>query len=124
RQVIEFAFRLPENFKQRGACGKWLLRQVLYQYVPAALVDRPKKGFSAPIAEWLRGPMRAWAEELLDGTRLRQEDFFDAGHIRRNWREHLDRKRDWSAGLWHVLMFQAWLDEQKKAPVPAADSPS
>lgn len=112
-QVIEFAFRLPTAFKQRGRCNKWLLRQVLYEFVPPELVDRPKRGFSAPLAEWLRGPMRDWAEQLLDETRLRQEGFFNARQIRQYWREFLSQKRDWSPGLWHVLMFQAWLDEQK-----------
>lgn len=112
-RVIEFAFRLPTSFKQKGNSGKWLLRQILHQYVPRALVDRPKRGFAAPIAEWLRGPMRAWAEDLLGETRLRREGFFDARQVRQNWREHLDWKRDWSPGLWHALMFQAWLDEQK-----------
>jgi asparagine synthase (glutamine-hydrolysing) len=115
-RVIEFAFRLPGSFKQKDGQGKWLLRQVLYQFVPPALVDRPKRGFGAPIAEWLRGPMREWAEELLGETRLHQDDFFKARQIRQIWREHLDQKRNWSAGLWHVLMFQAWLDEQKRRP--------
>lgn len=115
-RIVEFAFRLPASFKHNGGQGKWLLRQILYQFVPRALVDRPKRGFAAPIAEWLRGPMREWAEQLLDETRLRQEGFFDARQIRQRWQEHLSQKRDWSPGLWHVLMFQAWLDEQKLPP--------
>ncbi|MDE3066481.1 MAG: asparagine synthase (glutamine-hydrolyzing) [Verrucomicrobiota bacterium] len=115
-RIVEFAFRLPVAFKQKGNTGKWLLRQILYQYVPRALVDRPKKGFAAPIAGWLRGPMRDWAEDLLDETRLRQEGFFDDREVRARWQEHLSRKRDWSPGLWHTLMFQAWLDEQKTRP--------
>jgi asparagine synthase (glutamine-hydrolysing) len=115
-RVVEFAFRLPASFKQRGNQGKWLLRQILYQHVPSALVDRDKKGFVAPIADWLRDPMREWAEDLLSETRLRQENFFNSRQVRQNWKEHLDRKRDWSPGLWHALMFQAWLDEQKRRP--------
>ncbi len=115
-RVIELAWRLPASFKQNRSQGKWLLRQILHQYVPPALVDRPKKGFAAPIAEWLRGPMREWAEQLLGETHLRQEGFFDARQIRRKWQEHLAQKRDWSPGLWHVLMFQAWLEEQSVAP--------
>jgi asparagine synthase (glutamine-hydrolysing) len=114
-QIVEFAFRLPTSFKRRGNCGKWLLRQMLYRYVPAALVDRPKKGFGVPLAEWLRGPLREWADDLLGETRLRQEGFFNARQIRQNWQEHLCKQRDWSQGLWHVLMFQAWLEEQKRA---------
>ena len=122
-RIIEFAFRLPASFKQRGRESKWLLRQVLYQHVPPVLVDRPKRGFGAPIAEWLCGPLRDWAEQLLGETRLCQEGFFDTRQIRQKWREHLGRKRDWSPGLWHVLMFQAWLDEQKTAPHRTADIP-
>jgi asparagine synthase (glutamine-hydrolysing) len=117
-RVIEFAFSLPTRFKRNGGEGKSLLRQMLYQYVPPALVDRPKKGFSVPLAGWLRGPMRDWAEALLDESRLRREEFFDARHVRQNWQEHLLRKRDWSPGLWHVLMFQAWLEQQGRIEPP------
>ena len=111
-RLIEFACKLPTRFKQRGTEGKWLLRQVLYRYVPRALVDRPKRGFGAPIAEWLRGPLRDWAEHLLDETRLRQEGFFEAREVRRKWQEHFSKTRDWSLALWPVLMFQAWLETQ------------
>jgi asparagine synthase (glutamine-hydrolysing) len=123
-RIYEFSCRLPASLKQRGNKGKWLLRQILHQYIPSALVDRPKRGFAAPIAEWLRGPMRNWAEELLGETRLRQEGFFDTRQIRQKWQEHLSQKRDWSPGLWHVLTFQAWLDEQTVPPIPTATVPS
>jgi asparagine synthase (glutamine-hydrolysing) len=123
-RIIEFAWSLPASFKRKRNRGKWILRQILYQYVPPALVDRPKRGFGAPIAEWLRGPLRDWAEELLGATRLRQEGFFETRVIREKWQEHLSSKRDWSAGLWHVLMFQAWLDEQKIVPGQAEAAPS
>ena len=115
-RIIEFAWSLPSSLKQRRNQGKWLLRQILHQYVPPALVDRPKRGFGAPIAEWLRGSLRGWAEDLLGATRLRQEGFFEPRVVREKWQEHLSKKRDWSAGLWHVLMFQAWLDQQKVVP--------
>jgi len=82
---------------------------------PRALVERPKKGFAAPIAQWLCGPLRAWAESLLGETRLSQEGFFEPKKLGQRWREHLSGKRDWSPGLWHVLMFQAWFDPQKSA---------
>jgi asparagine synthase (glutamine-hydrolysing) len=114
-RLIEFACRLPTSFKQRERQGKWLLRQVLYRYVPRTLVDRPKRGFGAPIAEWLRGPLRDWAEQLLGEARLRQEGFFEVPEVRRKWREHFSRRRDWSLALWPVLMFQAWLEKQNSA---------
>ena len=115
-RVIEFTWSLPASIKQRRNKGKWLLRRILHRYVPSALVERPKRGFAAPIAEWLRGPLREWAEHLLDETRLRQEGFLEPWALRRRWREHLSRRRDWSPGLWHVLMFQSWLDEQRVVP--------
>jgi asparagine synthase (glutamine-hydrolysing) len=115
-RIIEFAWSLPSSFKQRRNQGKWLLRQLLHQYVPQALVDRPKRGFAVPIAQWLRGPLRDWAEQLLGAARLRQEEFLEPRVIREKWHEHLSGRRDWSAGLWYVLMFQAWLDQQKIVP--------
>lgn len=116
-RLIEFAFGLPSSFKQKDGQNKWLLRQLLYQYVPRALVDRPKRGFAAPISGWLRGVMREWAEALLDETRLQREGFFNPRQVRQTWQEHLSRKRDWATPLWHVLMFQAWLEQQ--GPIPS-----
>ena len=110
--VIEYAWRLPSSLKQRRGCGKYLLRRVLHQYVPPALVERPKHGFSVPIAEWLRGPLRPWAEALLSPARLRQEGYFDDRAIRQKWMDHLDGKQDLGTPLWHVLIFQAWLELQ------------
>jgi len=119
-RIIEFAWSLPISFKVQRNQGKWLLREVLHQYVPRALVDRPKRGFGAPIADWLRGSLRGWAEDLLGEGRLRKEGFFEAAEVRRKWQEHLSLRRNWAAGLWHVLMFQAWLDEQKPVSKPTA----
>jgi asparagine synthase (glutamine-hydrolysing) len=119
-RIIEFACSLPSSFKQRQGQGKWILREMLYDYVPRALVDRPKRGFGAPIGEWLRGSLRGWAEGLLDEARLRQEGFFEPGQVRQNWEEHLLRRRDWPSDLWPVLMFQAWLEGQKSALRPMA----
>ena len=111
-EVVEFAWRLPLSLKIRDGRGKWLLRQVLYQHVPQELIDRPKTGFDVPIGEWLRGPLRSWAEPLLDEARLRREGFFDAGQVRTKWKEHLSGRRDWQQPIWNVLMFQAWLEKE------------
>ena len=113
-RVVEFAWQLPLGLKVRGRQSKWLLRRVLHKYVPPALTERPKAGFGVPIAEWLGGPLRAWAEELLDARRLRQEGFFDPAPIRQKWTEHLSGRRNWAYALWNVLMFQAWLEIERK----------
>lgn len=112
-RVVEFAWRLPLGMKIRGGQGKWLLRQVLYQYVPPEFVERPKMGFGLPLGAWLRGPLREWAEELLDESRLQREGFLYPGPIRKKWHEHLSGRRNWAYHLWSVLMFQAWLEMQR-----------
>lgn len=112
-RVVEFAWRVPTQYKYWEGQGKWLLRQVLYRYVPRELMDRPKMGFGVPIEHWLRGPLREWAEESLDEKRLREEGYFDPVPIRRMWEEHLSEKRRWHHHLWSVLMFQTWLDHQR-----------
>jgi len=119
-RVVEHAFALPYALKVRGDTTKWLLRRVLYERVDRSLIERPKMGFSVPIARWLRGELRDWAEALLDPTRLRSEGYFDVDVVRRGWDDHQRRRVDWSAQLWGVLMFQAWLDAEKRARrVPA-----
>jgi asparagine synthase (glutamine-hydrolysing) len=107
-RVVEFAWRLPLQMKMRNGQGKWLLRQVLYQYVPRQMIERPKKGFSVPIDAWLKGPLRGWAESLLGERRLKDEGFFNPKPIRQKWQEHLTGKNNWQYHLWDILMFQAW----------------
>jgi asparagine synthase (glutamine-hydrolysing) len=107
-RIVEFAWQLPLDMKIRGAEGKWILRRVLDRYVPPHMVDKAKHGFGMPVGDWLRGPLRSWAEHLLDVRRMQQEGFFDPAPIRRRWAEHLSGKRNWGYHLWNVLMFQAW----------------
>ena len=112
-RVYEFAWRLPLDFKLRGRRGKWLVRQVLHKFVPPALVDRPKMGFAPPLDEWLRGPLREWADAQLSVARLNSEGFFDTDVVRKVWQDHLSRRRNAQHPLWTLLMFQAWLEQER-----------
>ena len=111
-RVVELAWRLPLDYKLRGGRAKWVLRQVLDRHVPARLIDRPKRGFSVPLEAWLKGPLRDWAEALLDRDRLVHEGVFHPDPIRKSWREFQSGSRRWQSQLWIVLMFQAWLANQ------------
>ncbi len=112
-RVVEFAGRLPMSMKLRDGKLKWALRQVLYRYVPADLIERPKMGFEVPVGLWLRGPLREWAEDLLDPTRLKEGSFLNAALVRQTWAEHQSARFNWGLPLWNVLMFLAWQNGQR-----------
>ncbi|MEO8286218.1 MAG: asparagine synthase (glutamine-hydrolyzing) [Chloroflexota bacterium] len=115
-RVVEFAWRLPMQMNVRDGQSKWLLRQVLYKYVPRQLIERPKMGFALPVAAWLRGPLRDWAASLLDERRLREQGFLDVPSVLSMWRTHLSGERNEQSRLWTILMFQAWLEQNIAAP--------
>ena len=107
-RVVEFAWRLPKQMKLKGASTKRLLRRILYRHVPRELVDRPKAGFAVPLDQWLRGPLRDWAESLLDETRLKREGVLNPRPIRHAWTNHLAGRGNEGQAIWGVLMFQSW----------------
>lgn len=108
--VYEFAWQLGEEYKIRNGVGKWLLREVLYDYVPKNLIDRPKMGFSVPIGSWLRGPLKEWAADLIASDRINSQGIYNAKFINKIWIEHQSGKKNWEYQLWNVLMFQHWLN--------------
>ena len=112
-RVAEYAARLPIDFKVRGGQGKWILRRLLEREIPSALVRRPKAGFSVPVGAWLRGPLRDWAEGLLEPSRLDQAGWLDSKRVAAAWNDHLRGRRDNSGALWPILMFEAWLENDR-----------
>jgi asparagine synthase (glutamine-hydrolysing) len=107
-RVAELAARIPIGMKIRGGKGKHILRQTLYREAPRALFERPKAGFAVPVGEWIKGPLRDWAESLLNEKRLREEGYFNPAQVRARWAEHLSGRREATPTLWAILMFQAW----------------
>jgi asparagine synthase (glutamine-hydrolysing) len=113
-RVVEFAWQLPDSMKIRDGRGKWILRQVLSRYLPPSLIDRPKMGFGVPIGAWLRGPLKEWAESLLDEKRLKDQGFLNPDPIRDKWDEHLSGTSNWETPLWDALLFQSWLEQERQ----------
>jgi hypothetical protein len=111
-RVAELAARIPLDLKVRGGRGKHLVRRLLEGMVPRELVERPKAGFALPIGEWIKGPLRPWAEDLLDSDLIKSQGWFDAERIAQRWRQHLSGKRNSSAAIWGILMFQSWVAAQ------------
>lgn len=111
-ELATVAARIPLSMKVRTGQGKLILRKLLRKYVPAQLVDRPKNGFAIPVGDWIKGPLRSWAEELLEPRALRADGWFDPDLVRARWRAHLSGASDSTAALWAVLIFQSWLREE------------
>jgi asparagine synthase (glutamine-hydrolysing) len=107
-RLVELAWRIPTSIKARDGVAKWPLRQVLNRYVPPRLFDRPKKGFGVPVGEWLKGPLREWAEDLLDERHLREDGLLNVKAVRSRWRDHVTGARPWPEHLWDVLVFLCW----------------
>lgn len=122
-RVMEFAWRVPLSAKIRDGRGKHILRQVLYRYVPQGLIDRPKAGFAIPIGDWLAGPLRDWAQALIDPAALAAQGILDPALVARTWTRFLRGEKVLVPQIWCVLMFQAWLQAQEVRPVLLAPTP-
>jgi len=112
-KLIEYVWRIPHSLKYRNSNGKWILKEILNNYIPKNLIDRPKMGFSIPLDKWLRGPLKDWAESLLNEKRLNQENFFNTKLVRDIWSDHLSGRNNRQSDIWAILMFQAWIDSNK-----------
>ena len=119
-RVAELAARIPLDMKISGGKGKQILRRLLYREVPAELIERPKAGFAVPVGEWIKGPLRPWAEDLLDPARMAMEGWLDPAIVQPRWQDHLSGRRTSTAKLWTVLMFQSWLRQNAEQVAAAA----
>jgi asparagine synthase (glutamine-hydrolysing) len=107
-RVVEFALSLPDEMHFQNGTGKQVLRNLVYQYIPRDLMDRPKSGFGIPIGDWLRGPLRTWADDVLSTAQIQSDGLLNADLVQQTWAEHLSGKRNWTYKIWSLLMFQQW----------------
>jgi asparagine synthase (glutamine-hydrolysing) len=107
--LFQFAWGLSNDHRFRNGQGKWVLRELLRRSLPDHLIDRPKMGFGVPVGQWLRGPLRSWADELLDPALVKEQGYLDDGEIHVLWAQHIEGQADHTDLLWSLLMFQAWL---------------
>lgn len=112
-RIVDLAWKLPLNMKIRGGATKWILRQILYRYVPKGLVERPKMGFGIPLGKWLKGPLRDWTEEFISEKRLENSAYFEVKQVRQMWQNHLQGQGNYQHQLWSILMFEAWKEAQE-----------
>ena len=112
-KIVELAWRMPIEMKINDSEGKAILRKILYKYVPKSLIERPKAGFSIPLGDWLKGPLKEWADSLLEQSRITNEGYLNSQYVNQIWSEHLSGKRDWTFKIWSILMFQSWLESTK-----------
>lgn len=110
--IFDFAWSLPDSLKSRNGQGKWLLRQVLFRYVPKELIDRPKMGFGVPLDVWLRGDLQEWASDLLSSQRLRRQGLLNVDIVEKIWQSHISGLSNEGSRLWPILMLQSWLDSR------------
>jgi asparagine synthase (glutamine-hydrolysing) len=109
--VFAFSSSLPLSFKINKGTSKWILREILKKYIPENLINRPKMGFGIPLEAWLRGPLKEWADDLLDEKAIKESGILTPKVVRHKWEEHISGKRNWNYQLWSILMFQAWYKE-------------
>lgn len=113
KDIVEFSLRMPSIYKIKDRESKWILKQILNKHIPKKLTDRPKKGFSIPIGKWIRTSLVDWAESLIDRKLLENQGFLDADKVQSMWNEHRNGRRDFGLPLWNILMFQAWLENER-----------
>lgn len=113
-RIFEYSWSLPKEMKIYKGKTKWILREVLKNYLPIDLIERPKMGFGLPLDIWLRTSLRDWAEELLNENKLKNQCFFDVKYVRKKWSEHISGEKNWHNHIWNILMFQSWYEKNHK----------